>query len=339
MRLNHRVVVLIAATASSAVVAACGGGEDETRPQRPDGGGQQSAFDGQLAQASQVSAADFPAADGQTLQQLSATAQPGAQVGLATSVLEPGTNRLAFGVIDEGGKLVYGKSAVYVARGASGGAAGPYPAPADRLVTDRRYRSRQGATEGDRIAAIYQARVPFERPGKYAVLVLTQAGGTTLGALTEVRVRRDSPVPEPGERPPAVKTDTLQSAGGAIEKIDTRIPPAEELHEVSFDEVLGKRPVAVVFATPQLCHSRTCGPVVDMALQMRAKYGDRMQFIHQEVYVDNNPDKGLRKPLRQFNLASEPWLFTVDRDGRVAARLEGSFGLNAFEDAIRRALR
>jgi hypothetical protein len=234
--------------------------------------------------------------------------------------------------------LVYGKSAVYVARGTGGRALGPYPAPADKLVTDRRYRSRQGAAESDRTAAIYQARVPFERAGKYVVLVLTQAGGSTLGALTEVRVR-DSPVPEPGERPPAVKTDTLESAGGAIEKIDTRIPPAKELHEVSFDEVLGKRPIALVFATPQLCHSRTCGPVVDMALQMRAKYGDRVQFIHQEVYVDNDPNKGLRKPLRQFNLPSEPWLFTVDREGRIAARLEGSFGLNAFEDAIRRALR
>ena len=39
------------------------------------------------------------------------------------------------------------------------------------------------------------------------------------------------------------------------------------------------------------------------------------------------------------SLHSEPWLFTVDRRGRVAARLEGSFGFTAFERAIRAALR
>ena len=51
-----------------------------------------------------------------------------------------------------------------------------------------------------------------------------------------------------------------------------------------------------------------------------------MAFIHQEVYVDNNLNKGLRPPLRAFHLETEPWLFTVDKDGRVAARLEGSSG-------------
>ena len=64
-----------------------------------------------------------------------------------------------------------------------------------------------------------------------------------------------------------------------------------------------------------------------------------MTFIHQEVYVDNELEKGLREPLREFNLQTEPWLFTVDRGGRVAARLEGSFGQRAFGDAVKEALR
>jgi len=103
--------------------------------------------------------------------------------------------------------------------------------------------------------------------------------------------------------------------------------------------VLGKQPVVLLFATPQLCQSRVCGPVVDIELQLQARYGDRVAFIHQEVYVDNQVDKGLRKPLRDFHLQTEPWLFTFDRSGRVAARLEGSFGTRAFEQAITAALR
>jgi len=77
---------------------------------------------------------------------------------------------------------------------------------------------------------------------------------------------------------------------------------------------------------------------VDLALQMQAKYGDKLEFIHQEVYVDNDPNKGLRAPLQAFHLQTEPWLFVVGKDGRIAARLEGSFGLNAFNRAIRAGL-
>jgi hypothetical protein len=81
-----------------------------------------------------------------------------------------------------------------------------------------------------------------------------------------------------------------------------------------------------------------CGPVTDIALQLESEFGDRMTFIHQEVYVDNAVEKGLRPPLRAFNLETEPWLFTFDREGRVAARLEGSFGVNAFRQAVEAAL-
>jgi len=63
-----------------------------------------------------------------------------------------------------------------------------------------------------------------------------------------------------------------------------------------------------------------------------------MEFIHQEVYVDNDVAKGLRPPLEAFGLSTEPWLFTVDADGRVAARLEGSFGNDAFRRAVEAAL-
>jgi len=110
------------------------------------------------------------------------------------------------------------------------------------------------------------------------------------------------------------------------------------MHETDLREVAGKQPVVLLFATPALCQTRVCGPVVDIAAQLKKKYGDRVAFIHQEVYVDNMVKKGLRPPLESFNLRTEPWLFTLDADGRVAARLEGSFGNRAFERAIEAAL-
>jgi hypothetical protein len=63
-----------------------------------------------------------------------------------------------------------------------------------------------------------------------------------------------------------------------------------------------------------------------------------VEFIHQEVYEKNDPKKGLREPLKRLNLATEPWLFVVNKQGRITARLEGSFGLAAFEKALKTGL-
>jgi hypothetical protein len=327
-------LVLLAAL----VVSGCGG-SDGTGGIKPPKGTSQSEFERQLAEAASVRASDFPAVQGRTLQQLADTARAGPRVGLATSVLVPGTNRLAFGVIDTDKGFVYGKSAVYVAPSPGSRAKGPFPAPADSLITKPAFRSRTAASEGDTIASIYAAQVPFARAGRYAVLVLTKTRTGVLGAATQVTVRRDTPIPDVGERPPAVETDTLATVNGDKALLDTRLPPAPALHETSFKDVVGRKPVVLLFATPRLCQSRVCGPVVDIALQLQSKYGDQAQFIHQEVYVDNQLDKGLRPPLRAFGLSTEPWLFTVDRSGRVAARMEGSFGQRAFENAVQKALR
>jgi hypothetical protein len=261
-------------------------------------------------------------------------------MGLASSVFVAGRqNRLAFGMIDEQAGFLYGKSAVYVARTPDAPAKGPYVAPADVLVTDAPYRSQQAATEADPFAAIYAAKVPLPRAGRHSVLAVTLVGGKPVAAPQQIDVvtPAQDKIPEVGERPPKVRTDTVASAHGDVEAIDTR-RPTSDMHEESFADVVGKKPVALLFATPQLCSSRVCGPVVDEALQLKSRYGDRIAFIHQEVYVGNDVNKGLRVPLQRFGLQSEPWLFVVGKDGRITARLEGSIGLGAFEQALKTAL-
>ncbi|MGH2968356.1 MAG: hypothetical protein ACRDK0_04730 [Solirubrobacteraceae bacterium] len=335
----RRLPSMMALIASGLLAAGCGGDGDDggdALKNVPDGGGLRE----RVRAAEAPARADFPSVEGRSLQAVADSMTGGPEAGLATQQFTVGRNRLAFGVIDASGKFVYGKTAVYVASSPDARAKGPYPAPADLLVTDPPFRSRQAAAESDIFAAVYAADVPFAKPGDWSVLTVTQSGGGLVAAPARVEVEtpaRDA-IPAVGERAPKVETDTLASAKGDEESIDTRIPTAPELHEKSFADVAGSKPVALLFATPQLCQSRVCGPVTDIALQMRSRYGDRMEFIHQEVYVGNDPNKGLRAPLKQFNLRSEPWLFVVGRDGRVTSRLEGSFGLKAFEQAINSAL-
>lgn len=315
------------------VLAGCGGDDGGPGQTTPDA---DARYARALERAQGVSPSEFPDARGRALQEI-ADRVGAVQAGLASSEFRVGSNRLAFGVIDDDNKFVYGKSAVYYAARPGDPARGPYVAPADPLVVDPPFRSQGAALESDAIAAIYEAQVEFERPGRYAVLVMTKTPSGLVGGAAQIAVRRSSSIPEPGERPPAISTETLASAGGDVESIETRVP-ADDMHDVDFKEVIGDKPVILLFATPALCQTRVCGPVTDIAAQFQKEYGDRAAFIHQEVYQDNDVSKGLRPQLRAFNLHTEPWLFTFDADGRVAARLEGSFGNGAFERAVQAAL-
>src|SRR3954464_7930407 len=325
-------------------IAACGGGSEDkgTTPSDPvrnvpsEGGIQQ-----QVKAASSPVASDFPPSKGKTLQQLADGMVAGPSLAMASSVFTtPGATRMAFGMIDQQGQPIYGPTAIYVAPTPNDPAVGPFIAPADVLLTDKRYRSKQAAQTTDPFVAVYGADVKFPKNGPYAVLATTkQSNGQLTGATGNVQVSSKSadPIPEVGQMAPKVHTDTLASAKGDASKVDTR-DPHDDMHDTDFADVVGKKPVALLFATPQLCQSRVCGPVTDIELQMKSKYGDKMTFIHQEVYVDNDVNKGLRPSLKAFHLPSEPWLFIVNKQGKITARLEGSIGVQQFENAVKTGL-
>ena len=159
-----------------ALLAGCGGGGSDTKDpvaQVPAAGGVRA----QVRAAQSVTAADFPTTNGRTLQQVAdAAGTTGPELGMASSIFDVGNDRLAFGIIDNRSGFVYGKTAVYVAPSPGKPAEGPYPAPADVLVTQGRYRSKQAATEASPFAAVYAAQVPFKRPGDYSILAVTQTG-------------------------------------------------------------------------------------------------------------------------------------------------------------------
>ena len=333
MSLRHPLVAL---TLVAVALAGCGGGATS-------GGGASSPnatpppAPPDVAQAAHPTRADFPAVRGRTLRQLADSLYGGGpEVAPATTDYVPGRNRVAFGLIEHDGTLVYGNTAVYVARDEHSKAIGPFPAPADSLQVRPAFRSETSAGDDD-VTGVYHAEIELPGPGRWLLLMVTRSGEQLLGSATSVTARRSSPVPAVGDPAPRIHTPTLASVGGDVAQIDTRVPPSR-LHEVDFFDVVGRRPVALLFATPALCRSRVCGPVADEAVQLQTAYGDRVAFIHTEVYVDNDPNKGLRPQLRAFGLTSEPWLFTIGADGRVAARLEGAFGIDEFREAIEKAI-
>jgi hypothetical protein len=321
-----------ASPSSTSKVAANAGplGETNTTAAQPP------AVDDLIA-ATEPRASQFPAAHGRSLEQLAQLIKQTATLGAANSTFTPGVRRLAFALTDKANRFIYAPTAVYLASTPTAPAHGPFLAPADTLNVPARYRSQEYDGPGG-LQAIYSTELRVPKSGVFDLLALTRVGGKLVGATGEIAAALSTPIPGVGQRAPAINTETLSSVHGDVGLLTTRHPP-EQMHSVSFDQVLGKRPVALLFSTPQLCTSRVCGPVTDIMVYLQRQFSNRITFIHQEIYVDNDTHKGLRPQLGAFHLQTEPWLFTINRRGVIAARLEGAFGLSEARQALGAALR
>lgn len=277
----------------------------------------------------------FPAVEGRTLQQMADIARGQLNVAWGASVFTPGTARLPFGLFDDSQEKIDRPSAVYIARRGEDRANGPFPATLNSLAVSAPFRSQSVADSDPK--SVFVARVPFESTGGYQVLILTKSNKGWNAGVSAIPVKRNRKIPAVGDPAPRISTPVAAPGSRTLSAIDTR-RPYDEMHSVDFKDVVGRKPVALLFATPQLCSSRLCGPVTDIAAELQSKYGDRMTFIHNEVFVDNDAKKTYRPQLKAFGLLTEPWLFVMDRTGRVAARLEGAFGFDEFEAAIKEGL-
>ena len=286
---------------------------------------------------------DFPKAGSKTLKELRAeVGAEGPVLSPSVSQLEPGKSRFGFGLFDRArAQIADAPVAVYVARAGGGPAQGPFPARYESLTVKAQFQSRSVAADPDAAKSLYVSEIAFKRPGRYDVLGVARLDGRLVAATPAVpglTVTKDGPVPDIGEKVPPTHTPTKSDVGGDLSKIDTREPPST-MHEVDFADAVGKRPVILLFATTALCRSRVCGPVVDVTEQVKAEHGDNADFVHMEIYRNNEIDQGFRPQVLRWTLPTEPWVFAVDRRGRVAARLEGAFSAGELEQAVEAAVR
>lgn len=280
----------------------------------------------------------FPRADGKTLRALREDIRAGAIFAPTVSLLERGENRVGFALFDAGRKEVTPEAvALYFAQSDKRKLEGPFVARRESLAVEPRFRSRQTAADADAIESIWVADVPFPKEGRFVLAALARVDGELVSASQyELRVGGpEATPPDVGEQAIRVNTETPEDVGGDLAQIDTRIPPLPELHDVDFADVLGKQPVVLTFATPQLCEKSVCGPVVDIVAQVAART-EGVAFIHQEIYRNNEIEAGLRPQVEAWKLPTEPWTFVIDEGGEVVERFEGALSVDELEAAVRR---
>lgn len=177
---------------------------------------------------------------------------------------------------------------------------------------------------------IYVVDAAFPVAGVYKAAAITQGKQTPFA----VQVNAAPQAPIVGAAASKAASPTTVNPLG-VNPICTRSPVCP-LHDVSLADVIGRgKPVAVMFATPALCQSQYCGPVLDELLDIMAPYRDKVTFVHVEIYESNRG--ATRAPtVAAWNLPSEPWFYAVDGSGIIQSRIDGAFATNETKAALDR---
>jgi hypothetical protein len=320
--------LLVSLLAATMALSACGGSDEGgTAPAPP--------------QPAAATTADFPSAKGRTLNELIAGLPKGAILNVSSySGQRVGRNRLGFVIVDRANKQIdVSQVAVYTSKPDGSELRGPFTARKESLDVDTRYRSRQTAADLASGDTFYVADAVYGSRGPHIAIGLVRLDGRLVVAdplSPSLPVGSKSGPPAVGERAIKIHTQTAADVGGDLTKLSTRVPPPREMLQTDFADVLGKKPIVLLFATPALCKSRTCGPVVDIAEEVRGESGKGVAFIQQEIYQDNDPGKPYRSQVLAWHLETEPWAFVIDRRGKVAARFEGVFSVGELARAVER---
>ncbi|HET6918370.1 MAG TPA: hypothetical protein VFI46_02775 [Jiangellaceae bacterium] len=173
--------------------------------------------------------------------------------------------------------------------------------------------------------------VRFDEPGFWQVEVTAELDERTQRATAAFQVGNETRVPALGE--PAPRTDnprpgdpdTPPTAVDSRADADGHVPDPE-LHSTTVaDAIAAGRPVMVVVSTPVFCVSRFCGPITDAVQELAIRHGNRMDFVHIEVWRDFESQELNEAAIEWIWLgrqgeAREPWVFLVGPDGTIVQR-------------------
>jgi hypothetical protein len=195
--------------------------------------------------------------------------------------------------------------------------------------------------------AFYVAAPRLTRPGPWgaAVAVRDPATGVTTGAKLQFTASEGGYGPRVGDAAPPVTTRTLADVGGDVRRISTDTEPEPAFYETSLvDALAAQEPFVLAFVTPAFCTSAQCGPTIDVLKAAVKAAPIRVVAVepYELVYQD-----GLLKPVYQgdsfvpveaatvYGIPTEPWLFVVGADGKIASSFEAVVGEKELADAIR----
>jgi hypothetical protein len=280
---------------------------------------------------------------------LAPEAGDGLQPVITTSELVVGENRFAFGLLSAG-KLLEGadvKLRLYDIEGGETKLAAELKVPYQAVKNVKQERSVHRHADGTEhvhgddtvVRGLYVAQLNFARAGDWGIeLLASQASGAFEPVRLAVTVEEATATPAVGSPAPRSRNLIAKDVKN-LRQIDTSPRPDPRLHQVRITDAIAQgKPQLIVFATPQFCTSRMCGPVVDIVRTLLPTYGRRVAFTHQEIWQDF-ADKKVFPTVEEWRLFTEPWIFVVDGQGIIRAKFEGLVTAYELETSLQEMLK
>ena len=246
------------------------------------------------------------------------TAESGLQVLLANSRNVIGQNRFALGIVRDGRSVKDAQVRLKFFDLTSG----------EAIATQETDAPFYGDNLGE--AGVYVAHAKFDKAGDWGVQVtVNETGRAPESKRIAFNVLAQDPSPGIGDDAPRTKNPTLKDVNGDRTKISSATEDDSILHRIRIaDAVTNGKPTVILFATPRFCTTRTCGPSHQVVMSLAQNYADKVNFIHVEVYKNFDTFE-VADAMREWNLETEPWLFFVDKHGKIVDKYEG--GITAQE--------
>ena len=188
------------------------------------------------------------------------------------------------------------------------------------------------------VRGLYVTGLKFPRPGPWGIELQARNDNGSLAMARITITVADAPQTPPLGSPAPRSRNLIASDVRDLRQIDTSQKPDPRLHQIRIaDAIAQRKPQLIVFATPQFCTSRMCGPVLDVVQQLLPEYNKRVAFTHQEIW-QNFASKKVFPTVEEWRLVSEPWTFIVDGEGIIRGKFEGLVTVRELEQALQQTL-
>ena len=176
---------------------------------------------------------------------------------------------------------------------------------------------------------IHTTDLVFGRAGMWSVLAeIPRPDGSSAPVEVRFPVADAAMSVTVGQQAPASNSSTLASVD-SIRELTTGSHRDPDLYTYSIADALERdRPLLIVFASPAFCTNAVCGPQVEIASELREVYGDKVDFVHVDLFSNPHEIQGdlsiaMYTPLlEEWGLSSQEWTFIVGADGIVTHRFE-----------------
>ncbi len=202
----------------------------------------------------------------------------------------------------------------------------------------------QFATYGRRI---YRARVPLGQIGRWEIDVSADIDGAAHAGAAGLDVSPDMGTPPLGSLVPGGATPTMRDAHSLMHHISSDPEPLTAFYTWSLDDALAQhQPTVFVMDSYAFRPNVACGGALGILHEVFIDYPG-LTIIHAEPwYMAHGADGGmleldppggpavLTDYAEAWGITEPPWVFIIDREGRLHAKFTGVIGSDELRASI-----